>query len=198
MKICTKCKGNPQPLTAFSKQKNRLRSQCNSCNASDTALYRSKNKDKLKIKGAEYRALNRDVLCARKSEFYQKNKEKITIKNIAYGKAHPEKGRMRSAAWSKANPEYARARTIAYRARKLNAFGRHTADDVKNIFVSQRGKCPACKARIDDGYHVDHVFPLVKGGGNGKDNIQLLCAKCNHEKHAKDPLIFMQSKGFLI
>jgi hypothetical protein len=36
-------------------------------------------------------------------------------------------------------------------------------------------------------YHVDHVMPLSKDGLHDKDNIQLLCPKCNLSKAAKDP-----------
>ena len=34
-------------------------------------------------------------------------------------------------------------------------------------------------------YHVDHVVPLSRGGGNGVDNICLACPSCNSSKNNK-------------
>jgi hypothetical protein len=46
-------------------------------------------------------------------------------------------------------------------------------------------KCRQCGAIVN--LSVDHVIPISKGGGNGIDNLQLLCKICNSEKHAKLP-----------
>ena len=45
---------------------------------------------------------------------------------------------------------------------------------------------------------IDHIVPLAKGGSDGPENIQLLCAHCNRRKSAKDPIVFMQENGFLL
>lgn len=42
------------------------------------------------------------------------------------------------------------------------------------------------------------IVPLAKGGSDGPENIQLLCAPCNRRKSAKDPIVFMQENGFLL
>ena len=54
-------------------------------------------------------------------------------------------------------------------------------DEVK-MFVMQRdgGRCVKCGAQQD--LHFDHVIPRSQGGGNGPQNIQLLCANCNWSK----------------
>ena len=63
----------------------------------------------------------------------------------------------------------------------------------------QRGKCACCKAALaKTGYHLDHVKPLSRGGLHADSNIQLLCPQCNFSKHCRDPIDFMQSRGYLI
>lgn len=69
---------------------------------------------------------------------------------------------------------------------------------VKKIGSLQRWKCAVCGACISGNYHVDHVVPLSKGGEHDPKNLQLLCPTCNLNKSSKDPIDFMQSKGFLI
>lgn len=84
------------------------------------------------------------------------------------------------------------------RAREKGAEGAHTKEDVYSIFMLQKGRCACCKVKLNKSYHVDHVFPLSKGGSNDKHNLQILCQTCNNQKHARHPIEFMQMKGFLL
>lgn len=63
---------------------------------------------------------------------------------------------------------------------------------------SQKWMCVVCRCDIKDGYHLDHIMPLALGGTNASVNLQLLCPACNRKKHAKHPVDFMQSQGFLL
>jgi 5-methylcytosine-specific restriction endonuclease McrA len=79
------------------------------------------------------------------------------------------------------------------------AAGAIDAGVVEFLMKAQRSICPACRATLAKGnYHLDHIKPLARGGTNHQTNLQLLCPPCNLSKSAKDPIDFMQSKGFLL
>ncbi|MBN1527892.1 MAG: HNH endonuclease [Thermoleophilaceae bacterium] len=50
------------------------------------------------------------------------------------------------------------------------------------VFTRDGGRCAECGSSFDLQY--DHVIPLALGGGDGVDNLQLLCADCNRRKGA--------------
>jgi 5-methylcytosine-specific restriction endonuclease McrA len=97
--------------------------------------------------------------------------------------------------WCKAN--YERAKAIAHRrrARKMNAQGTHTAEDIKIQYRRQKGRCYWCAQKFSKskteratmGYHVDHYIPLSRGGTNNPDNIVLACPFCNTSRKDRLP-----------
>lgn len=133
-----------------------------------TRQYRLKNPGKVAEAGRRWNEVNRDYVR-------QKRLEKI-----------------------RANPEAERARKLKLRARRQNVEGEHTAQDIRDIFKSQRGKCAYCRVKLGTAYHVDHIVAISKGGTNFRSNLQLLCRPCNMKKHAKDPLDFARSLGKLL
>lgn len=69
------------------------------------------------------------------------------------------------------------------RARDIGENGVLTIESVEHSFQESNYKCLCCGATKD--LCLDHVIPLVKGGSNTEDNIQILCRKCNSKKHDK-------------
>jgi uncharacterized protein YozE (UPF0346 family) len=56
--------------------------------------------------------------------------------------------------------------------------------EVKNaVWRRDRGCCVECGSKEHLEY--DHIIPHSKGGSDTERNIQLLCMKCNREKHAQ-------------
>lgn len=61
----------------------------------------------------------------------------------------------------------------------------HTERDIERLWWFQSGLCYYCRQPLEQGYHVDHMDPLSRGGSNGPENLCLACGSCNDSKHAK-------------
>jgi hypothetical protein len=54
-------------------------------------------------------------------------------------------------------------------------------DDVKQaVWVRDGGQCVLCGSRVELQY--GHIIPVVLGGGDGANNIQIECGPCNRRK----------------
>lgn len=154
--------------------------------------------EKIKAYCAEWKKANPEKAKAWKAKWRNAYPEKEKAASVKWAKANPEKVKETHAAWVRTNPEKVKAHKHKRRARKLAAGGSFTADDIKALLKSQKGKCVACGANIKKAYHIDHIMPLSLGGHNGIGNIQLLCQHCNQTKSAKHPIDWMQERGFLL
>lgn len=190
---------------------------CKACAKKAVAAWRAANTEKHRAAAAAWKVANienikayaaayypayydahKDKIKATTSAYYAANPEKAKVVRVAWAKDNPEKMKAYNATYHAANPEAERASRQNRRARLRAAEGSITKADVTWLFDLQRGTCPACKADLNDGYHVDHIQALSRGGSNARPNLQLLCPTCNLSKSARDPLLFMQSRGFLL
>lgn len=71
---------------------------------------------------------------------------------------------------------------------RRDAPGAFTPDDVKYCLTLQGWRCFYCLASLLDGYHVDHMRPLSRGGTHDPENIVCACARCNLKNTQKHPL----------
>jgi len=84
------------------------------------------------------------------------------------------------------------------RALKIAAEGSYTVEQIEDLYRKQRGWCACCKIRkLGTKFHRDHKNPLSRGGSNDILNIELLCPKCNLEKHDMDPIDWANKRGLL-
>lgn len=97
--------------------------------------------------------------------------------------------------YRKNNPEKVKEWVLRRKSKKYGRLPRGFLVDLKQ---KQNCRCAICKNILPKGYHVDHIYPIAKGGKHEPNNIQLLCPSCNTRKSAKDPIEYMQSLGFLI
>lgn len=162
------------------------------------AAYRISNADKLKVKGAAYRANNADKVRLASAAWAAKNPERMKKNSANWYVANQDRVKKMAAAWEFANPDSRRTYKRNRRARMLLSNGKLSKGLADKLFKLQKGKCACCKKPLGNDYHLDHIMPLAKGGSNTDDNMQLLTATCNRQKNTKDPIDFMQSRGFLL
>ena len=150
---------------------------------------------------AEYRDANRDAINEYARRYWREN-PKAKISDAICRKKHrkkrnenskkyyannPNAAKLKHQKWRAKNPDAVRAYISARRARKMKADGRYNSNDIKLIFSEQSGQCPGCLCTLEKGYHVDHITPLILGGSNWPNNLQLLCPSCNSRKGAMHP-----------
>lgn len=184
-KRCSRC-AELKPLSAFYKDATKLlgvSSRCMECAKAATREWERNNQERKNANSKQWAAANKD----KRRETARKYQSKVGREEMA--------AKLRK--WRQENPEANRAALARRRARKKNAGGDYTADDVFALARLQRNRCACCMKSLSTGFHVDHVVPLSKGGRNDRTNLQLLCPPCNLSKNARDPVEFMQSRGFL-
>lgn len=92
-------------------------------------------------------------------------------------------------AYRNKNPDKVREWSQTRHKRKTGRLPRGT---INNLMLSQNNLCNICHVDISNKYHMDHIYPLAKGGKHEASNIQLLCPSCNVRKSAKDPIQFLK------
>lgn len=132
-----------------------------------------------------------------KSCFKERRAASVEWQAAYYAASDKELRRERARLWRANHRDEARAIEARRRARKCNAQGSHTADDVKRQYEAQKGKCYYCKQKVGKDYHADHAIPLSRGGSDGPENIVVTCPTCNLRKRNKLPHEWMQGGRLL-
>ena len=160
--------------------------------------YYRRNKEKELAKAKLWNQANPEKRAAYFKKWMEENREAALESRARRTEANRERITALNAAWSRANLDRHRAHQQNRRARKQANGGRLSPDIVERLFALQRGKCACCGVPLGDSYDLDHIVPLVRGGANSDENVQLLTARCNRQKGASDPIAFMQRRGRLL
>lgn len=122
------------------------------------------------------------ISCTEAELFAEKfNVNPITIIMIATGQSYhrpsacPDGHPLKLAI----NAENAAKQRLRYQAQKHR----------KAVGEAQGWKCKYCGHDISgkEASHLDHIVPVAKGGTSDRDNLQLLCRRCNIRKSAHQP-----------
>lgn len=148
--------------------------------------------DSIAAKQKAYDIAHREEIRAWKKAYYEAHKAEIKARTKAYREAHKAERRAYIKTYGKVYYETHKEEAYEYnrtrRARKINAQGKHTAQDVQAQYTRQKGECyyAACgHSKLGKVYHVDHIIPLSRGGSNGPENLVIACPTCNLSKHNK-------------
>lgn len=219
MKICCICK-KTKNISEFNKNKSSkdgLDNKCAECNRIACREWASKNKERAAERLIEWKEKNKERVISSRKEYYHANKENMKAAALAWYFDNLTKARearrkyyeLNKESISAANKEYRRknphisaASNRNRKARAKSAEGSHSPKDILKILKKQNCMCANCKKKVShsgkDKYHVDHIFPLFLGGGNGPENLQILCQICNLKKGAKNPIEWANQNGRLL
>jgi 5-methylcytosine-specific restriction endonuclease McrA len=164
--------------------------------------------EKRKEYSRAYRAANKERIKKNASEYGKKNRAAISKQQRAAERANPEKYKARRRAYYEKNkehlaaykkefyqkfPEKRRAVERRRRARIRNAgWEKYTEQQVIELYGLI---CYICEEEIENrtcligspGWertlHMDHVFPIAKGGSDTLYNVRPTHAQCNLRKH---------------
>lgn len=177
--------------------------------------YRERNSEKIKekkridyqkaisdpIRAAEIYAAGRESAKKRKEENPEKFLGQQRERNKRYREKNPEAFKARVRTYKK--QEYAKnrqhfiAQQQKYRAKRIEAPGIWTGQDVLKLFQQQNACCFYCGRKLGWGYSrfcVDHFIPLSRGGTNHPHNLKLSCPTCNAQKYNKMPWEWMPDR----
>ena len=200
---CKDCKAEQKRRARLGSQELRQK------HAEVSRKYRLKNSEQINSRRrSANKNLTEDQLEKRRQYFRDyraKNKDKIVDKRTAeqiradsrrYYLQKSEIIKARVAKYQSENKDRARSWWNTRRTREQA--GRLSGNIVEKLLSLQKWKCACCRKSLRDGYHLDHIVPLSKGGLNIDQNVQLLTPECNMRKSVKDPITYMQEKGFLL
>lgn len=144
-------------------------------------------------------AKTRQYNIARVKAWNKANPGKHEVANKKYRAANREKVNERAREWHRNRRSFIsvikqKLRRNKRRSLERAAEGWFCPCDIRFIFRRQYGYCAYCDRSLENGFEIDHVIPLSKGGSNWRHNLALACADCNRRK--KDKLGWVPSWHF--
>lgn len=187
LKRCAKCM-DWKPLEQFQNQSKNVgthgkQAYCIPCHLVKSNEWTQKNPELKKIHRIKYRTVNAEKIRTTKRNPTEDQRKKKNVSQRNYRIANPDKVR-----------EWNLARVHTLRAR-----GKVTREMMEKLLSLQKSMCVICRVNLRKSKkHLDHIIPISAGGTNEFGNLQFLCPSCNLAKRAREPVAFMQSRGFLI
>lgn len=116
---------------------------------------------------------------ARRKKYYDAHKESLLPNNRQYAKA-----------WRESKPDVAKASAKKWRDNNKNVLSYHRTKrrkqtSIVNLTEEEKLRVKQIYATRPEGYHVDHIVPLARGGKHHPDNLQHLPAIDNLRKGSR-------------
>jgi hypothetical protein len=151
-------------------------------NVAKKALWRARNRDKACAEAAAWRADNRDRARESCRRWAKENPDKMK----AWREANRDKTRAQSSRFRKRHPDKVAAKDAAQRFRRKAQTPVLSPEDralVIEIYKLRR-RLSTCTGLA---FHVDHIFPVAKGGLHIPSNLRVISALENLRK--KDSIL---------
>lgn len=145
---------------------------------------------KRRLYGIAWRKNNPEWMRKYNKHYRKKNSVRLSAMSMVWQRAHPEIVKARIKNWQLRHPEKLRAASQRRRAFvKTNSSAREIAAasrKMRKLFSQKEAVCPYCsKTFATREMHLDHIFPICKGGRHAPKNICLACSDCNSKKSYK-------------
>lgn len=130
---------------------------------------------------------NKEYEYQRNRRWWVANKEYMQTYRRNYYTVNREKEQANNALWRRNNPIlWALIQKTSGHNRRAKLRGAHTHKEWSSLVKTTGYKCLACWCGGNENtLHRDHIVSLAHGGANTIDNIQPLCASCNHRKRSR-------------
>lgn len=184
---CTIC-GTVHPFTAeyFSRSKGAkfgLHKACKVCLGAKHKVWRERNAEAQFEYHRQYYQANRERHLESKRQYREANREKVLESTRRTYRKRRGKYLQDKKRYVAENREKLRTHWRNMRALRMNAPGKHTEQEIEQLYEDQEGRCGYCGITLHGEYQVEHIRPLARGGSNDIDNLVCACVECNQTKH---------------
>lgn len=141
------------------------------------------NKKKIKVSRARFKADHPDAIKSSKDKYVRNNREKVRLSKERWNKLNRDYQKKYLAS----NPERFRLASVKRRAiLKSNSTSQQLIDagiKIEKLIGVEFRNCAYCSLQFKTReMHIEHIWPLFRGGAHSPENITMACSGCNLSK----------------